>query len=119
MSDAIVGFLPPNVMSPEGEGFVDYTIRPKSSLPTATVIEAVASIVFDANAALLTPIFTNTIDAGDPSSHVNPLSTTVTTNFEVSWGGEDDAGGPAGAGIALFDVFVSDNGGPFLPFMLG
>jgi hypothetical protein len=35
----------------------------------------------------------------------------------VSWSGSDDTAGPAGSGIAIFDVFVSDNGGPFTPFL--
>ena len=33
------------------------------------------------------------------------------TSFLVSWSGSDD---PGGSGIASFDIFVSDNGGPFV-----
>src|SRR5262249_54986612 len=33
--------------------------------------------------------------------------------FTVSWSGQD----LAGPGIATYDVFVSDNGGPFTPFL--
>ncbi|HZZ81532.1 MAG TPA: DUF4214 domain-containing protein, partial [Gemmataceae bacterium] len=35
------------------------------------------------------------------------------TSFMVSWSGSDDANG---SGIAFYDVFVSDNGGPFTAF---
>ena len=32
----------------------------------------------------------------------------------MSWSGQDD---PGGSGIASYDVYVSDNGGPFVPFL--
>ena len=53
----------------------------------------------------------NTIDAGAPTSGVSPLpAATTTTTFTVNWSGTDDTGG---SGIATFDVYSSDNGGPF------
>ena len=33
----------------------------------------------------------------------------------MSWSGQDDADG---SGIAAYDIYVSDNGGPFNPFLL-
>ena len=72
-------------------------------------------MVFDTNAPLSTNTASNTIDAGAPTSSVNPLpATTATTAFTVGWSGQDDAGG---SGIASFNIFVSDNGGPFTPFL--
>jgi hypothetical protein len=51
-----------------------------------------------------------------PTSSVNPLPAyTASTSIPVSWSGSD-AGGP---GIASYDVYVSDNGGPFVPFQTG
>src|SRR5262249_47317614 len=58
----------------------------------------------------------NTVDAGAPTSSVNPLPATSGSPFTVSWSGSDDAGG---SGIAGHDVFVSDNSGPFTPFLTG
>jgi hypothetical protein len=59
----------------------------------------------------------NTLDTGAPSSSVQRLpATTTSPTFTVSWSGQDD---PGGSGIATFDVFVSDNGGPFGPFLQG
>jgi RHS repeat-associated protein len=114
-SDPSVGFLPPDNAAQQGEGFVTYTIRPKAGDPTGTQINAKASVVFDTNAPVLTNSFLNTIDAGAPTSSVNPLpAITTTPSFTVSWSGSDD---PGGSGIASFDVFVSDNGGPFTPFL--
>jgi hypothetical protein len=41
----------------------------------------------------------------------------ATASFPVSWSGSDDAGGPTGAGIRTYDVFVSIDGGPFAPWL--
>lgn len=47
---------------------------------------------------------------------MNPLpSTTTSTSFTVSWSGSD----PAGPGIAAFNVYVSNDGGPFQSLLLG
>ena len=68
-----IGFLPPNQNPPAGEGFVTYIVRPKPGLPTGTRIDAQASIVFDVNAPIDTPAIFNTLDAGPPTSSVDPL----------------------------------------------
>lgn len=108
--DPLAGFLPPNVNPPEGDGSVVFTIKPKV---TGTPICNQASIVFDVNAPILTPQWCNTIDATPPSSAVQSLSATqVTTDFPVQWAGSD-----TGAGIADYTIFVSENGGPFSPFV--
>lgn len=120
MSDALAGFLPPNVVSPAGQGFVEYTVRSRGNGTTGTSIAAAAQIVFDTNEPIGTPTFINTIDAAGPSSAVTALpETTLPASFLVSWSGSDDADSTAGSGVAWFDVFVSDNGGPFAPFVTG
>jgi RHS repeat-associated protein len=110
-----VGFLPPDTTAPEGEGFVSYSVQPKTGLSTGTAINAQASVVFDTNAPVTTNTFTNTIDAGPPTSSVASLPPrAASSSFTVNWSGQDDAGG---SGIAAYDVFVSDNGGPFTPLL--
>ena len=53
----------------------------------------------------------NTIDAGPPTSSVGPLPPEETsTSFTVTWSGQDD---PGGSGIAFYNIYVSDDGGPF------
>ncbi len=115
-ANPFAGFLPPNATAPNGEGSVNYRVRPKTGLTTGTRIDAAATIFFDSDPLATAPIF-NTIDAGDPASgSVNPLAATTfskTGTIPVSWTGTDDTGG---SGIATFDVFVSDNGGPFTAF---
>jgi len=112
-ADPFAGFLPPNLVAPEGDGFVAYNIRPKASLPSGTRIDAQATVVFDVNAPIDTPAILNTIDAGPPNSQVDPLpATTASASFSVSWTSDDDSG----SGVAEVDVYVSDNGGPVTLF---
>ena len=95
-----------------GEGFVSYTIKAKSGLPTGRQIDGkFARIVFDNNAPIDTNATLNTIDVGIPNATVTELpeiSTTLT--FPVTWSGTDDLGG---SGVGKYDVFVSDNNGPW------
>lgn len=56
-----IGFLPANIMQPEGDGGVTFTVSQKANLAPGTLITNVASIVFDVNAPILTPVWTNRI----------------------------------------------------------
>jgi RHS repeat-associated protein/uncharacterized repeat protein (TIGR01451 family) len=104
------GFLPPDNSSGVGEGFVQYTVQPKAGLTTGAAITQQASVVFDINAPLNTAPDLNTIDSVPPTSTASPLPAHSSTSFTVSWSGSDD---PGGSGIAYYDIYVSDNGGPF------
>lgn len=110
-TDPDVGFLPVDDDSNRGQGFVGYTIRPKAGLPSGTVIDAEASIVFDVNAPIATPAIFNTLDAGLPSSQVTPLVPVSTqADFLVSWSAEDDS---AASGIEGVRLYSSEDNGPF------
>ncbi|MDB5335033.1 MAG: Na-Ca exchanger/integrin-beta4 [Planctomycetaceae bacterium] len=105
------GFLPVEDGTDRGNGFINYSVKPKSGLVTGATIQAQASIVFDDNDPIVTNVFSNSIDSGNPMSAVSSLpASTLTTSFTVSWSGTDDQGG---SGIAAYDVYVSDNGGDF------
>jgi RHS repeat-associated protein len=113
-ADPLDGFLPVDDSTGRGQGFVTYTIKPKPSDATGTALAAQATVVFDTNSPLNTNAVTNIIDAGPPTSSVAALpAAEISTSFIVSWSGTDDVGG---SGIANYDVFVSDNGGPFTAF---
>ncbi len=116
--DLTHGVLPPNVDGVQGAGFVSYTVQAKTNAHTGDRIDAQASIVFDANDAILTAAIFNTIDAVAPVAHVDPISVNGMSgpDFTVRWSGSDDVGG---SGLATFDVYVSDNGGQFAPLVLG
>lgn len=111
--DPFAGFLPPNVVPPEGDGSLLFTVMPKDGLPTGTKIENRASIVFDTNPAIDTPAWSNLLDNTNPQSQVLPLAPTQSSaGFKVEWDGTDQ-----GAGIQDYSVFVSKDGGPFVTFL--
>lgn len=57
------------------------------------------------------------VDVTPPVSSVAPLpSLENSATFTVSWSGSD---GATGSGIASYNVYVSDNGGPFTPWVTG
>jgi hypothetical protein len=124
-ADAYAGFLPPN--RPEtfyyatnggccgntnvtsefiqpGQGYVSYTVRPRTNVVTGTRIANAASIVFDWNDPIATPTVFNTIDAGVPVSSVLALPAESGRTFRLQWAGADDAGG---SGVASYDIYVS------------
>jgi hypothetical protein len=103
------GFLPVNDAAGNGEGYVTWTGRAKTGLVSGTVIPAQASIVFDRNAPIATPVWSNTIDAAAPTAHITPLAArTAAGNLPVAWSGNDGTG----SGVATYDVYVSVDGGP-------
>ena len=110
------GFLPPDDAAGDGEGFVSWTGSAKSGLTTGTTITGQASIVFDRNAAISTPVWTNTIDATAPTASVTPLPATSTAgNLNVSWSGSDGTG----SGVANYDLYESTDGGPLTLILQG
>ncbi len=114
VTDPTAGFLPPDKANHVGEGYVVYSVAPKSGLATGTQITNQANIVFDVNAPILTPKTTNTIDVTAPTSTVNALAVDSPPTFTVSWTGSD-----TGAGIASYNILVSTNGGPWGAWLLG
>jgi len=106
-TDPDAGFLPPGA-----EGSVSYTTMLSQSATTGAEVKAQASITFDANASINTPVWINTIDNSAPASHIVPLSAIQSAlSFNVRWTGLD-----AGSGIQDYTIFVSDNGSPFVPW---
>ena len=112
------GFLPVNDKQlHNGEGFFTYRVQPLPTATTGTEIRNQASIVFDVNDPILTPVTIHTIDQGSPASTVSALPEAFgTANFTVRWSGQDESGG---SGIAGYDIFVSRDGGPFEPMLTG
>jgi hypothetical protein len=109
----MVGLLYPDDSTGRGEGLVSYQVASMAGLPSGTVIQNEASIVFDYNDPINTPLVKNTLDAGPPTSHVDPLPATSTdTTLHLSWSGQDD---PGGSGIASYDIYAAmDGSAPFV-----
>ena len=112
--DPLTGFLPVDDSLMHGQGFLNYTVRPKSASHTLQKIEAVASIVFDLNEPLNTPKIFNTIDADKPTSRVHALTpTTGNTSFTVAWSGVDSVG----SGIQNYTIYISVDDSLFTPWL--
>lgn len=109
----LVGLLPPNNANRDGEGYVTFTIEPKTGQTTGTDIANSATIYFDENEPIVTNTTTNMLDADIPDSTVAVLPATFDQpTFNISWSGSDAVGG---SGLKRIDVYVSENGGQFAP----
>ena len=106
-----LGLLPPNNDSNDGQGFVTFTIKPKSTTTTGVVIHNGAIITFDTEAPINTNTVSNTIDAQAPNSAVDSLPATQSSpTFNISWSGSDV---PSGSGLLNYDIYYSANDGPY------
>ena len=112
-TDPAIGFLPPDVNPPEGQGGVTFSISSRDGLVTGDAITNSASIVFDKNEAILTPTYSNGIDTTPPTSKIKSAKAKKGTceKLKVKFGGTD-----AGAGIAYRNVTVSRNGKAYEPW---
>lgn len=108
-TDPLKGFLllQDSVQQLKGHGFVNFTIKPKSTDITLDTIHAEASIVFDRNDTIPTNFVTNTVDAFAPTSHMNTLSATSPNPVQLSWTGTDDING---CGVKSYTLYVSTDG---------
>jgi len=103
------GFLPVN--NPElhdGEGFVNFFIKPRAACVTGDTITVEASIVFDINEAIPTNVWKNTIDAVAP--HSTLMATVLETEVEISFAAQDD---PDGCGVKEIQLYVAINEEPY------
>jgi subtilase family serine protease/photosystem II stability/assembly factor-like uncharacterized protein len=108
--DPLNGFLPPNITDGQGEGYVRFKVMPGQDIESGTIISNMATIIFDRNEPVDTPIAYNTIDLNVPESHIQSVSGSDQLEIEVKWSGQDSTDG---SGIASYDVYVSDNGLPY------
>jgi hypothetical protein len=112
-TDPTAGFLPPNKISPQGQGSVLFNIDATPGLVTGAEIRNKARIVFDKNAPIDTPEWLNTIDNSAPASHVLVFpATEPSSRFRVQWTGSD-----TGSGVHSYTIYVSENGGPFTTWL--
>lgn len=103
------GFLPPNTDAPNGEGFVLFSIMQKAGLEHLTELPIQASIIFDANAPILTNVHNNIIDLEAPTSSIDPVPSVVDNSLVTLHFTKSDAH----SGVKSVDIYVSVNGDPF------
>jgi RHS repeat-associated protein len=113
--DPLVGLLYPDDASGRGSGSISYLVKPKSGLPSGTVIQNRAAIVFDYNDPINTPLVKNTLDSTAPTSSVSLLpASTTDTALVLNWSGQDEAGG---SGIATYTIYASVDGAAWFPLL--
>lgn len=93
--------LPPNENPPEGEGFVEFTARPRANPSSGTTITENASIQFEFNPPIKTNNVTRTIDTAPPDTRVGDLSSPQPTEFSIPWTGGDEPGGSGIQNVTL------------------
>ena len=67
------GVLPVNYYG-NGVGFIDYSVNLRESFADGTEISNRAGIIFDQEDQILTPTWTNIVDAVKPTSHIEEVS---------------------------------------------
>lgn len=105
VNDPLKGFLPPDKTPGEGRGSVSYTVRPVAGLKHGTRIADNATIVFDANAPITTPTWTNAVDRTPPAARVTRVRAIKRRKLHelvVRVRAKDK-----GSGVSTFDVLAS------------
>ncbi|MCW3105558.1 MAG: C-terminal target protein [Segetibacter sp.] len=114
-TNPLVGFLPPDVASPKGQGYVSYVVGAQPYLHNGDTIYNRASIIFDYNSPVVTNRWQNVLDLVKPISKVNTLPfATHKQKFKVSWSGSDNL-----SGIREYGIYMSVNDSAFVPWRLG
>ncbi|MBK9734726.1 MAG: T9SS type A sorting domain-containing protein [Saprospiraceae bacterium] len=103
IEDPDLGFLPPNITNPEGQGSVSFTVQVKGEPIHDEQIYNSASIVFDANPPILTNEHLVTFDLLAPESSIAPLpATTHQEKVTIHWSGTD-----SGSGLKSYNIYLS------------
>jgi hypothetical protein len=115
---AHLGFLLINdSITHRGEGYVTFTIAPDAASSTGDTIYAGASIVFDTEEELLTPVIFNTIDAVPPLSTYRHSDVMADSAYAYRVSVVDDYG-LGGSGVKNYDLYLSyDNGNTFTKYV--
>ena len=94
------GVLPVNTDG-NGIGQVMFSISLKNELPHGAEVPNQATIVFDTNEPIMTPVWTNVIDRIAPKSHVVKVERTTEDKATVSMEATDES-----SGVWRYDVYV-------------
>lgn len=103
--DDLVGFLPPNTTSPQGEGFVSFSIDVMPNFRTGDEVKNKSSIIFDNNPAIVTNEVAAKIDEIAPISQMSLVGVAANRDsVSLNVNGSDVI-----SGIESYDIFRSVN----------
>lgn len=100
--DPMQGVLPINVDG-NGQGELSYNIRLCKEFADGEEFRNRASIVFDRESAILTPVWTNTVDAFAPESKVVKSEPKDADTYVLHFAGTDNR-----SGVWKYDLFVQE-----------
>ena len=106
--DIMQGVLPVNYDGTSGIGNVTYMVDLLKSFPDGTEIPNKASIIFDTNDPIETPLWVNTIDAVAPAGQVDEAVLRNDTTATIHCMGSDER-----SGVWKYEVYVQYDSGEF------
>jgi hypothetical protein len=105
--DPLIGFLPPNVNFPEGEGSVTFHTRLLPDVKHLDTASTSALIFFDENEPIRTNIWKHSVDEVAPTVSIDPnIRLDNDTTFTLTLRGSD-----LNSGLERFKLFVKPEGG--------
>jgi hypothetical protein len=110
--DPDLGVLLPNIVPPQGDGNVRFSIGLKPETGNNDTLKNKALIVFDFNEPIITNEFMNIIDSETPVSTVLSLPVEVNDKINLEMEGFDE-----GAGIDYYTIYASRDGGEYVPVL--
>ena len=99
--DIMQGVLPVNYDGTSGIGNVTYTVDLLRTFPDGTEVANSASIIFDNNDPIVTPVWVNTVDAVRPTGRVATATVEADTTAVLTFEGDD-----ARSGMWRYDVYM-------------
>lgn len=99
-NNAMMGILPVN-HNGEGQGEITFDIKLKKNLPDGVEISNRATIIFDNEAPIKTPVWTNITDTVAPTSKIKECSAMNDTTIVLKFEGTDNR-----SGIWKYDLYT-------------
>ncbi len=100
--------LPPNVVAPEGEGWVEFSVDLKSGLTDGTQLKNKATIIFDKNYPIETNEFVNTLDLTPPVTTMSRVEKVEGDSVKVVCESAD-----TGSGVESYLLFAAKDDGEY------
>ena len=99
-TDMMAGILPINNANKDGEGYIVFDVKLKDGLADGTKIDNAASIIFDANDAISTPVWANETDYVMPVGYVDCIKQLDSNHIKIEMDGIDER-----SGIWKYDLY--------------
>ncbi len=100
---AMMGILPVNNESGDGQGEITFDIKLKGAVEDGVNIRNRAAIIFDQEAPIITPTWTNVVDTVAPASLVSACETVNDSTVTLHFKGEDNR-----SGVWTYDLYAQD-----------